>query len=208
MRSAIIYITLLGGLGSLTTKAVTDSTLIQFTGRITNTYNNPLPFAHILVLNSNRGTITDTTGIFTFVVQEKDSILFSTVGYKHKTLVIPDTLAEPFLTLEIKLEMDTIMIAEVEIYPWKNYEEFRRALINLELPDDDMERARRNIAIIKTQIILDSAPNQKENFNYIMNQQYQETFTRGTYPSYQIFNAIAWAKFFQALKNGEFKQDK
>lgn len=184
-----------------------DKNLVQLTGRITNEISEPLPFAHVLIMNNFRGTITDREGKFSLVVEVYDTILFSTVGYKRKMLTIPDTLPKPFLTTDIVLVEDTILIAEVKIYPWKSYEEFRRALLNLKLPDDDNERARRNIALIKTQIILDNAPNARENFQYVMEQQYRETFSRGMYPSYQIFNAFAWAKFFQALKRGDFKRN-
>ena len=184
-----------------------DKNLVQLTGRIINEISEPLPFAHVLIMNNFRGTITDREGKFSLVVEVYDTILFSTVGYKRKMLTIPDTLPKPFLTTDIVLVEDTILIAEVKIYPWKSYEEFRRALLNLKLPDDDNERARRNIALIKTQIILDNAPNARENFQYVMEQQYRETFSRGMYPSYQIFNAFAWAKFFQALKRGDFKRN-
>lgn len=184
-----------------------DKNLVQFAGRITNETAEPLPYAHILIMNSFRGTITDLEGKFSLVVEVYDTVLFSTVGYKRKILTIPDTLPKPFLTIDIVLEQDTILIAEVRIYPWKSYEEFKRALLNLKLPDDDNERARQNIALIKTQIILDNEPNARENFRYVMQQQYRETFNQGMYPSYQIFNAFAWAKFFQALKRGDFKRD-
>jgi hypothetical protein len=184
-----------------------DKDLVQLTGRITNEVSEPLPFAHVLIMNNFRGTITDREGKFSLVVEVYDTILFSTVGYKRKMLTIPDTLPKPFLTTDIVLQEDTILIAEVKIYPWKSYEEFKRALLNLKLPDDDNERARRNIALIKTQIILDNEPNARENFQYVMEQQYRETFSRGMYPSYQIFNAFAWAKFFQALKRGDFKRN-
>jgi len=184
-----------------------DKNLVQLTGRITNEISEPLPFAHVLIMNNFRGTITDREGKFSLVVEVYDTVLFSTVGYKRKILTIPDTLPKPFLTTDIVLVEDTILIAEVKIYPWKSYEEFRRALLNLRLPDDDNERARRNIALIKTQIILDNEPNARENFKYVMEQQYRETFNRGMYPSYQIFNAFAWAKFFQALKRGDFKRN-
>jgi len=184
-----------------------DKNLVQLTGRITNEISEPLPFAHVLIMNNFRGTITDREGKFSLVVEVYDTVLFSTVGYKRKILTIPDTLPKPFLTTDIVLVEDTILIAEVKIYPWKSYEEFRRALLNLRLPDDDNERARRNIALIKTQIISDNEPNARENFKYVMEQQYRETFNRGMYPSYQIFNAFAWAKFFQALKRGDFKRN-
>jgi hypothetical protein len=180
--------------------------LVQITGQLTNVLVKPLPYAHILVLNNYKGTITDKEGKYSFVVQVHDTIMFSTVGYKRKIIIVPDTLKEPFYNPEIRLEVDTFTIGEVVIYPWKSYEEFKEAFLNLKLPDDDMERARRNIALIKTQIILDETPNARENYQYILNQQYRETFNQGMYPTYSIFNAFAWVKFFEALKRGDFKK--
>jgi hypothetical protein len=180
--------------------------LVQLTGRLSDELLKPLPYAHILVLNNYRGTITDKGGKFSFVTQVGDSIMFSTLGFKRKIVVIPDTLKTPFLALDLVLDPDTFMIAEVEVYPWKNYEEFKEAFLNVKLPDDDMDNARKNIALLKTQIILDETPSARANFQNIFEQQYRETYTQGNYPTYQIFNAFAWAKFFEALKRGDFKK--
>ncbi|MBN1597589.1 MAG: carboxypeptidase-like regulatory domain-containing protein [Bacteroidales bacterium] len=180
--------------------------LVQLTGRLLDELLQPLPYAHILVLNNYRGTITDKEGKFSFVTEENDSIMFSSLGYKRQIIIIPDNLKEPFLTMDIVLETDTFMIGEVEIYPWKSYEEFKKAFLNLQLPDDDMDRARKNIALLKTQIILDETPSARANFKQILEQQYRDTYTQGTYPSYQIFNAFAWAEFFKALRRGDFNK--
>ncbi len=180
--------------------------LVQLTGRLTDELLQPLPYAHILVLNNYRGTITDKHGKFSFVTQVGDSIMFSTLGYRRKIVVIPDTLRSPFFTLDLVLLEDTFMIAEVEVYPWKDYEEFKEAFLNLDLPDDDMDNARKNIALLKTQIILDETPSARANFQHIYEQQYRDTYTQGNYPTYQIFNAFAWAEFFKALKRGDFKK--
>jgi hypothetical protein len=180
--------------------------LVQLTGRMLDELLQPLPYSHILVLNNYRGTITDKQGKFSFVTEVHDSVMFSSLGYKRKIMLIPDTLEEPFLNLDLVLDRDTIMIGEVEIYPWKSYEEFKQAFLNLRLPDDDMDRARRNIALIKTQIILDETPNSRQNFQKILEDQYRQTYTQGLYPTYQIFNAFAWAEFFKALKRGDFKK--
>ena len=187
-------------------KVMDKGDLIQLTGRLLDELLQPLPFAHILVMNNYRGTITNRDGKFSFVTQVHDSIMFSSLGYKRKILLIPDTLKEPFLSIDIILQQDTFMIGEVVVYPWKSYEEFKLAFLNLELPDDDMDNARRNIALLKTQIILDETPNSRANFNKILEDQYRQSFNMGTYPTYQIFNVMAWADFFKALKRGDFKK--
>ncbi|HJZ39960.1 MAG TPA: carboxypeptidase-like regulatory domain-containing protein [Bacteroidales bacterium] len=182
-----------------------DKKLIQLTGRVTDELLQPMPFAHILVLESYRGAITNTYGNFSLVVEENDSVLISSVGYKRRYMVIPGNLPTNFLTIEVVLQIDTLVIAEAQIYPWKTYEEFKEAFVNLKLPNDNMEIARRNIALIRTQIIMDHEPSARANFRHIMEQQYQQTFTQGQFPSYQILNPFAWAKFFKALKRGDFK---
>jgi hypothetical protein len=179
--------------------------LVQLSGTVKNELLQPMPFAHILVLNNYRGAITNNFGNFSLVVEESDSVLISSVGYKRKYLEIPLDLPSKFLNIEVILQVDTLAIAEARIYPWKTYEEFREAFVNLTLPTDDMERARRNIALIRTQIIMDHEPSARANFRYIMEQQYQQTFIQGQYPSYQLLNPFAWAKFFKALKRGDFK---
>jgi len=183
-----------------------NKNLVQLTGRLTDELLQPLPYAHILVLNNYRGTITDREGKFSIVTEINDSIMFSTVGFKRRILTIPDTLPGPYYSLDLVLETDTFMIEEVVVYPWKSYEEFKEAFLNLKLPNDDMDNARKNIALLKTQIILDETPSARANFQHILDQQYRETFIQGQYPSYQIFNAFAWAEFFKALKRGDFKK--
>jgi hypothetical protein len=182
-----------------------DKKLIQLTGTVKDELLKPMPFAHILVLNNFRGAITNTYGNFSLVVEESDSVLISSVGYKRKYMVIPNNLPSRFLTIEVVLQIDTLVIGEAKIYPWKTYEEFKDAFVNLKLPTDDMEKARRNIALIRTQIIMDHEPSARANFQHIMEQQYQQTFMQGQLPSYQLLNPFAWAKFFKALKRGDFK---
>lgn len=183
-----------------------DEDLVQLHGQLKNELLQPLPYAHVLILDNYRGTITDREGKFSLVTSVGDSVMFSCLGYKKFILIVPDTLDEAFLNLDPILQTDTFMIAEVEIYPWKDYEEFKRAFLNVELPDDDLDHARKNIALLKTQIILDDMPSARANYQQILNDQYRQTFSQGTYPTYQIFNVMAWADFFTALKRGDFSK--
>jgi hypothetical protein len=185
-----------------------EKKLIQLNGRVLNEMSEPLPFSHILIMNSYRGAITNNIGRYTLVVEVGDTVLFSAAGYKRKYLRMPGTVTKPFLQLDVVLEVDTLVIDAVEIYPWKSYEEFKEAFVNLKLPTDDMERARRNIALLRTQIIMDYEPDAYANFQNLMEQQYRQTYSQNMNQSWQILNPFAWAKFFEALKRGDYKSKK
>jgi hypothetical protein len=183
-----------------------DEKLIQLSGVVRNEYLNPMQFVHILILNKSRGTISDTKGMFSFVVEPNDSILFSAVGYKRTGLVIPDTLDEYHYPVDVIMERDTIEIREVIILPWKTYQEFKQAFISLELPDDDLERAFHNMALIHSQIHNpDAPPDPDVNYQYHLREQYNATYTKGQTPYYSIFNPLNWAKFIEYLKEGKFR---
>lgn len=205
MKKTIIVLVFAGVMGILNAQE-DEKRMIQFTGRVLNEFLQPLKFAHIVDLNNGRGAITDREGKFSFIVYQNDSILFSTMGYKKSIVVIPDSLEKPFYTRDVLMASDTILISEIEVYPWKDYEEFKEAFVNLELPDDDLDRARKNIALIKTQILLENNMTSSENFEHVMEEQFKQTTFNGTQPTYQLFNIFAWQKFFKALKEGDFKQ--
>ena len=93
MYKKLIFISILiaGSLSS--TFCQDDEKLIQLSGVVRNEYLQPLQFVHILIMNQRRGTISDTRGMFSFVVHPQDTIMFSAVGYKRTGLIITDTLA-------------------------------------------------------------------------------------------------------------------
>ena len=183
-----------------------DEKLIQLSGVVRNEYLQPMQFVHILILNKRRGTISDTRGMFSFVVQPHDTILFSAVGYKRTGLIIPDTLESFNYPVDVIMETDTIEIREVIILPWKTYQEFKKAFIALELPNDDLKRAFHNLAMIHKQIHNpDAAPDPGLNYQYYLRDQYNAMYTKGQTPYYSIFNPLRWAEFFRYLEEGKFK---
>lgn len=182
--------------------------LIQFSGVIRNLKYEPVENVHVINLRKGTGTTSNEKGIFSFIVEPSDSILFRAVGYKSSLVRIPDTLSETHYPRDVYLLNDTIRLEEVKIFPWKSYEEFKVAFINLELPDDDMQRAMRNIELIKAQLNMDFEPNADLAFKNTMRQRYEKLYYAGQYPSISILNPLNWVKFFEALKEGEFKQDK
>jgi len=182
--------------------------LIQFSGVVRNELLQPIQFAHIIIPNQKKGTISDQKGMFSFVVQPLDTILFSAVGYKKVGVIIPDTLEGYHMAVDVFMETDTIMIEEVIILPWKTYEEFKEAFLSLELPDDDLNRAYKNIALIRTQAYYSTTPYPELNYQYMLKDQYNRLYTQGQLPYYSIFNPLKWAEFFKYLEEGRFKKKK
>jgi CarboxypepD_reg-like domain len=185
-----------------------DVNLVQFSGMVRDLQHKPLPNVNIIILTERRGTTSDQRGMFSFVVRPSDTILFSHMGHKGTMHVIPDSLGGQQYPADIFMVSDTFQLAEVRIYPWKTYHEFKEAFLALELPDDDEQRAYHNIALIKTQIKMnDFGPSPNINFREVMKQQYNQLYTAGQTPYYTIFDPMRWAKFFDAIKRGDFKEE-
>jgi hypothetical protein len=182
--------------------------LIQFSGIIRNLEHRPVAHVNIVILNRSRGTTADERGLFSFVVHANDTVLFSHVGYKPTIHIIPDSLELNQYPSDIFMVSDTFRLAEVKIFPWKTYQEFKEDFIAMEMPTDDEQRAMKNIALIKTQIKLnDVTPTPNMNFREVMKQEYNQLYYEGQYPYYTVFDPMRWAEFFNALKRGDFRRD-
>lgn len=182
--------------------------LLQFSGVVVEGDSlNPVPYTSIIVKNTQRGTISDYFGYFSFVAAKGDTIDFSAIGFGSAVYIIPDTLSSHIYSLIQVLRRDTVYLKTAEVFPWPSREQFKQAFLTLELNDDDFARASRNMerADIKEQMIgmaMDASLSYKYN-----NQQYQSRlYYAGQYPPNNLLNPIAWAKFIKAWKNGDFKK--
>ena len=187
-----------------------DANLVQFSGIVRDLEHRPLPNVNIIILADKRGTTSDRRGMFSFVVRTNDTILFSHMGHKGTIHVIPDSIGGQQYPADIFMVSDTFQLAEVRVYPWKTYQQFKEAFLALDLQDDDEQRAYHNIALIKTQIKMNrdgSVPSSSIAFREVMRQEYNQLYTAGQTPYYTIFDPMRWAKFFQALKRGDLNEE-
>ncbi|MFH1320552.1 MAG: carboxypeptidase-like regulatory domain-containing protein [Bacteroidota bacterium] len=188
--------------------------LIQFSGVVVSGDNlMPVQFVNIIIKNSFRGTTSDYFGYFSFVAQKKDTIVFSSVGYKKGEFVIPDSITSNRYSLIQMLIKDTILLKETVIYPWPTKEQFKQAFLNFDIPDDDLERANKNLARaeLKEQFEatgMDASMNFKNYMQQENSKLYYAGFHSGQSPPINLLNPIAWAKFIEAWKNGDFKKKK
>ncbi len=187
---------------------------VQFSGLIVTADSLlPVPYANILIKNTHRGTISDFSGFFSLVALKGDTIIFSSIGYKPSRYIIPDTLSGNKYSLFQIMTKDTIWLKETVIYPWPTYEQFKRAFVEMEIPEDDYDRAMRNLALseMKNQwkvFPMDGSMNYK---NWMDRKIYDLSYAGQYKPSLTsninnpLLDPFAWIRFFKAWKEGKLK---
>ena len=182
--------------------------MVQFSGVVVEGDSlRPVPYSSIIIKRSHRGTVSDYFGYFSFVAQVRDTIEFSAIGLRDAVFVIPDTLTDNKYSLIQVMRTDTINLKETVIYPWPTKEQFKAAFLQLNLPDDDMVRAGRNMvrADMKQEMV-GMAMDASLNYKYTQQQYQSKLYYAGQLPPNNLLNPIAWSKFIKAWQNGDFKQ--
>lgn len=182
--------------------------LVQFSGVVVASDSlQPMPFTNVMIKHAYRGTLTDFYGFFSFVAMKGDTVEFSYIGYKKAMFVIPDTLKENRYSLIQMLTRDTILLKETIIYPWPSKEEFKRAFVELQVPDDDAQRAQRNIELAQHKEVKDNvAYDGSINYKWATQQRNNQIYTAGQYPVNNLLNPLAWAAFIKAWQEGAYKK--
>lgn len=130
-----------------------DST-IHFFGNLYNADSfKPVKNAHIININNNRATISDTLGNFDIRLKPGDSLKISSIGYRQKFYHY-DGEWKNVVFESIPLKERIYEITEVEITPWGSYENFKNRFLNL-----DMETPREKLH----PLVLEDFPEKPEN---------------------------------------------
>jgi hypothetical protein len=95
--------------------------------------STPIGFVHIINLTTRHGVISDYNGVFNFTVDVKDTIKISVLGYESQKIVGEQVPKIIYLTPK------NYELEEFTVLPYKDYEEFKEAFINLVLPDSSLK---------------------------------------------------------------------
>jgi hypothetical protein len=183
-----------------------DNKFITFTGFVIDgTNDEPLPGAYIINERAGRGTLTNDKGFFLINVFPGDSIIFSFLGFSKQYHIIPRDVMLTYSAV-VELSQDSKMLKEVKVYPFSTEEEFKLALIQMELPD---ARERANMDENLSRENLDRAMAMQgmsadANYRYAMNQQIMNIQKRGSITTNPLTSPFAWASFIKSIKNGTF----
>lgn len=201
----VIFLVVVG----FSTKAQAPS-VIQFSGYVlTPDTLLGIPFVTIHINNTNRGTISNVDGFFSFAAKEGDTINFSSIGFEDSRYVIPNNLQTNKYSIVKLMASNTYYIDTVTIYPWPTKEMFKQAFLALELEESDVDRALKNLEREYLKEMGESmAMDANENANYYLRSEAKKYYYAGQAPPQNIFNLFAWAQFIEAWKRGDFKRKK
>jgi hypothetical protein len=166
-----------------------------------------IPSVSIVVKGQNRGTITNEQGVFSIVVLKGDQIEFTSIGYKSKVALIPQNLEGNQHSLIQLMVQDTVYLPATIIKRRPTREQFERDFINAQVPDDDLEIARKNTNAATLAAMERVLPRDgREASNNYLKQASVKAYYAGQTPPQNIFNPLAWAEFIKAWKRGDYKR--
>lgn len=189
---------------------------VQISGIVITADSMPqyIPYANAVVKRRNRGTTTNSEGFFSFAALPGDTIRFTTIGFKPERLYVPDSLKQKEYLARIVMHRDTTMLEEVTLYPWPTPDRFKDEFLSTRVPTTDEDIAMRNLAIQELKMRASEMGYSPEEIqDFVIQAQNADIYNYGRYQGYanggtallgSLTDPFAWARFFEALKRGDF----
>ncbi|QIL39449.1 carboxypeptidase-like regulatory domain-containing protein [Pedobacter sp. HDW13] len=206
MRYCVALICLIFSVTAFAQQKPAQDKLIQFSGIITDIdSSNVIPYVTITNLSAkSKRVAADYRGYFTFIVNPGDTILFTAIGYKKFSTIIPEGTPDNKYTIMVKLKSNVIDLPSVRVFPWATTEEFTREFLSMKLADDDMAIAKKNLSRSSINGLIQTLPRDGQE---IGSQNYRYNFDRminkNMVQTNPLLNPFAWGKLMQQIFDGD-----
>nr|MBC7613456.1 carboxypeptidase-like regulatory domain-containing protein [Pseudopedobacter sp.] len=203
MKKLFVILLLLISFGAF---AQQSKPLVQFSGVIYDLDSNTVvPYVSIKEIGSETRSYTaNYKGYFSFVAQEGDSIVFSSIGYKKLTLVIPLNLKEHKFTAIIKMKSDNIELPTVRVFPWASTDEFKREFLTMKIADDDLEIAKKNLSKKSLAELSANLPRDGGEMSaYSFQNMHNSLSTSHMVQTNPLLNPFAWGALIKQIMDGD-----
>ena len=141
-------------------------------------------------------------GFFSLPVLEGDSLVFSSVGYKRSSYIVPEHREDNSIRVIVTLEEDITYLDELEVFPYPSEAVFKAAVLAVELPDqrdyDNLQRLLNSDVLREAYWELPASANM--NHRFFMQQQQQAIANRFQPVANPLLNPFAWRDFIRSLK--------
>lgn len=211
MRIALVIVMMSISFMSMAQKTSQRDSVIQFSGLVVTEGPDGdvivLPYANIGVVGTSRGTNSDSDGFFSIVAKKGETIRFTSIGFRDANYNIPDTLSKQLYSYVQIMSEDSILLPEAVIYPWPDREYFKYEFLAIDISDDLREKADENLASEVLEELRYAIPaDGRETVGLELRQNAKNFQYVGQTKPQNIFNPLAWKKFIDAWRNGDFKK--
>jgi len=183
---------------------------VLFTGLVL-TSDSLQPIPYVAVRSSRRGLIgySDENGYFDVVVKRGDTIEFQQMEKVSTSHVVPDTLKASRYNVVKLMTQDTIHLAAIFIRALPPKSLFYHEFVTKDIPDDALERARKNLEseALKEELRLRPADAQASQ-QLLAQTRANQLYYYKQAPPQNYLSPVAWMQFFEAWKRGDFKKKK
>ena len=212
MIRKILFLFLIGATVLSAAYGQTDQDeLVQYSGVVTFRDGQeilPLPGATVSIKGENRGTLTGIDGFFSIVVRRGEVIQIRFLGFKVEEIEVAED-AKTYENIILTMVPEAVGLPEVTVYNIPSREFFKQEFLAMEVIDPLGERARENLSAGLMQDILESLPvDGTEVARSSLRQTAQAYYYEGQFRPQNIFKPLAWKKFIDSWRNGDFKKKK
>jgi hypothetical protein len=123
-------------------------------------------------------------GFYSIVAKEGDWIDVTCMGYKSKSIQVPEGLKEPSYIKIFVLESDTIVFKTVNIYPWPSKAKFKEAFMTVQINKSYQQIMDENFNRITMQLMMATLlPDAIESQSNAMKEYSNQSANRGMVPT-------------------------
>lgn len=185
--------------------------LAQISGVVISqdTAHMPIPFASVYNKNLRLGTYSNVDGFYTIIAHPGDTIMVTCLGYIDHKFTIPEAVANNSWVHHVQLRSRSYLLSETRVYPWGTRDQFRKAFVEMKLPDDDLVRYHKNLSPQQMKQLAAMLSHDGKSASMATLQKYANSYYyKGQIQTANIFNPLAWAQFFNDLNSGKYKMEK
>lgn len=192
-----------------TTFAQQTKPLVQFSGVIYDADSNSVvPYVTIRnISDKGKSLSANYKGYFSFVANEGDSIVFTSVGYKKLELVIPSNLKDKKFTAIVKIKADNIQLPMVTVFPWASLDEFKKEFLTMKFADDDLEIAMKNLSKKSLMELSANLPRDGQEYRgSSFNNNHIGLSNKNMVQTNPLLNPFAWGALIKQIMAGDKKR--
>lgn len=165
--------------------------------------DQPLPGTRVMNEQSGKGIYANENGYFILDVFPGDTLRFYFLGFKPQYHVIPRNVGLTYSAV-VALDVDSKMLREVKVYPFRTEEEFKLAFLSMDSPNEEERRLiEKNLGSTTLRSLAMAAPmSATGNYRYAMDRQLQHLQNQKMFTTNPLLNPAAWIGFIKNVKSG------